>query len=95
MECLLNDHKDCPNQNTNSQTMQWNRASCFEFDGNSMQTETATWSEFPNGGKIPAEEILVSEERNKSKKEGLWESQSGVQVGELTIWVRSFEIERL
>ena len=30
--------------------------------------------------------------RKKSKRAGLWESQSGIQVGKLTIWVRSFEI---
>ena len=31
--------------------------------------------------------------RNKSKRAGLWESQSGIRVGKLTIWVRSFEIK--
>ena len=60
-----------------------------------METETATWSEFPNGGKAIVEQILASEDRNKSKRAGLWESQSGIQVGKLTIWVRSFEIEKL
>ena len=45
-----------------------------------------------NGRKAIAEQILVSDERNKSKRSGLWESQSGIQVGKLTIWVRSFEI---
>ena len=33
--------------------------------------------------------------RKKSKRTGLWESQSGILVGNLTIWVRSFEIEKL
>ena len=33
--------------------------------------------------------------RKKSKREGLWESHSGIWVGKLTIWVRSFEIEKL
>ena len=33
--------------------------------------------------------------RNKSKKAGLWESQSGIRVRNLTIWVRSFKIEKL
>ena len=75
--------------------MQWNRAFCCEFDGKSMETETTTWSEFPNGGKAIVEQILASEERNKSKRAGLWESQSGIQVGKLTIWVRSFIIEKL
>ena len=60
-----------------------------------METETATWSEFPNGGKAIVEQILASEDRNKSKRAGLWESQSGIQVGKLTIWVRPFEIEKL
>ena len=73
--------------------MQWNRASCFEFTGKSMETETRT-SEFLNGGKAIVEEILMSEEINKTKRAGLWESQSGIQVGKLTIWVRSSEIEK-
>ena len=33
--------------------------------------------------------------RNKSKRAGLWESQSGIQIGKLTICLRSFEIEKL
>ena len=39
-----------------------------------METET-TWSEFPNGMKATVEEILALEERNKSKRAGLWESE--------------------
>ena len=42
---------------------------------------TETWSEFLNEGKAIVEQILVSEDRNKSKRAGLWESQSGVRVG--------------
>ena len=34
----------------------------------------------------------VSEERNKFKRAGLWESQFRIRVGKLAIWVRSFEI---
>ena len=75
--------------------MEWNGASHSEYDGKSMETETTKWSEFPNGGKAIVEQILVSEERNKSKRAGLWESQSGIRVRKLTIWVRSFEIEKL
>ena len=45
-------------------------ASHFEFDGKSMETET-TVPECPNGGKAIAEQILVSEEINKSKRAGL------------------------
>ena len=59
-----------------------------------METET-TWSEFPNGGKATVEQILESEERKKSKRAGLWEPLSGIWVGKLIAWVRSFEIEKL
>ena len=55
--------------------MQWNKPSCFELTGKSMEAETTTWSEFPNGEKAIVEQILKSEEINKSKREGLWESQ--------------------
>ena len=61
--------------------MWWNGASCCDFVGKSMETETTTWPEFPNGGKAIVEQILASEERNKSKRAGLWESQSGIRVG--------------
>ena len=62
----------------------------FEFDGKSIETETTTWSEFPNGGKVIVEQILASEEINP--KEQNYENQSGIRVGKLTTWVRSFEI---
>ena len=55
--------------------MQWKRASHCEYDRKSTETETTTWSEFPNGEKAIIEQILKSEEINKSKREGLWESQ--------------------
>ena len=54
-----------------------------------METETATWSEFPNGGKVTVEQLLVSGERNKLKRARLWELLSQIQVGKLTVWVRS------
>ena len=60
----------------------------FEFIGKSMETETKTWSEFPKGGKAIVEQILGPEERKKSKRAGLWESQ----VGKLTVWVMLFKI---
>ena len=50
-----------------------------------METEKTTWSKFPNGGKAIVEQILASEKR----------SQPGIQVENLTNWVRSFEIEKL
>ena len=74
--------------------MRWNGPSCCEFDGKSMETETRTWSEFPNGGKAIVKQILALKVKKKSKRAGLWESQSGIWVGKLTIWVRSFEIEK-
>ena len=64
----------------------------FEFDRKSMETETITWSEFPVGGKAIVEQILASEEGKKSKRAV---PQSGIWVGKLTIWVRSFKIEKL
>ena len=75
--------------------MGWNGTSCFEFIGKSMETETTTWSEFPNGGKAIVEQIPAPEEINKFKRVGLWESQSWIKGGKLTIWVRSFEILKL
>ena len=52
--------------------MQWNGESCFEYDEKSMETETKTGLEFPNGGKAIVEQILASEERKKSKRARLW-----------------------
>ena len=75
--------------------MWWNRASRCEFDEKSIEIETTTWTEFPHGGKAIAEQILSTEERNKWKKAGLWESQSGIHVRKLITWVRSIEIEKL
>ena len=56
--------------------MWWNKASRCEFDGKSMETETKTWSKIPNGGTAIVEQIWASEERNKSKRAGLWESHN-------------------
>ena len=75
--------------------MRWNGELCCELVGTSMETETRTSSGFPNGGNTIVEQTLASEEINKSKRAILWESQSGIQVGKLTISVRSFEIEEL
>ena len=51
--------------------MRWKGASRFEFDGELVETETAR-SEFPSGGKAIVE--LLSEEKKKSKRAGLWKS---------------------
>ena len=69
--------------------MRWNGASSCELVEKSMETETTTWSEFPNGGKTIAEQILVSEERNKSKRVGLWESPT-----EFRWWISSTRIDK-
>ena len=66
-----------------------------EFHRTSMETETTIWSEFHNGGKAIVEQILLSEERKKSKRAGLWESQWWILVGKLTIWERSLETEKI
>ena len=34
-----------------------------------METGKKTWSEFPNRGKAIVEQMLASEERNKSKEQ--------------------------
>ena len=70
--------------------MQWNGASRFEFAGKSMEAATTAWSEFPNGEKAIIEQILASEEKSKFKR-----SKSGIRVGKFTIWVRSFQVEKL
>ena len=46
-------------------------------------------------GKASVEQILRSEEINKSRRAGLWEIQSGIEIGKLNFWVRSFEIGKL
>ena len=66
MEHFSNDHKDHLNQHNNG-----HGASCFEFDGKSMEPETTACSEFPNGEKAIVEQILASKEINKSKIAGL------------------------
>ena len=57
-----------------------------------METETTTWSEFPNEGKaIVVEQILVSEKINKSKRAGItvWKVNHQSKV----IWDRKFITE--
>ena len=44
-----------------------------EFDEKTMETETRTWSEFPNVGKAIVEQILATEETKKPRRAGLWE----------------------
>ena len=79
MEHLSNDHKDRSNQQENSYNLY------DEFDRKSMETETATWSEFPNGRKAIAEQTLASKETNKFKREEKRESKSGIRQRKLII----------
>ena len=43
---------------------QMEETACREYDGKSMETETTTWSELPNGGKAIVEQILGLEKTN-------------------------------
>ena len=61
--------------------MQWKKPFIFKFERNSMKTEETISSKLCNGGKIIAEQILASNDRNKSEKSGLQESQSAIQLG--------------
>ena len=61
----------------------------FEFERKSVGSETSTWSEFANGKKVK-----WYCQRNKSKRTELWESQLGIWVWKLTIWVSLFETEK-
>ena len=72
--------------------MQWNGASCCEFDFRSMESETTTWSEFRNGRKAIVEQIIASKERDKSKRAGLWELQYGNHLSKV-VWDRKIKIE--
>ena len=80
MEHLSNDHENHPNQHKDSHKLRNKMGHPIvnliekQFVMKSMETETPTWSELPNGGKAIVEQILVSEERNKSKRAGPWES---------------------
>ena len=48
--------------------MQWNGASCFEFIGKSVETETTSSSEFPK--KFQKKEINSKEEDCESHSQG-------------------------
>ena len=59
--------------------MRWNGAYYFAFDGKWVETKETTISEFLNEGKPNVEQVLASEERNKSKRAGLWECENHSQ----------------
>ena len=64
--------------------MQWNRAPHCEFNRKSMETQKKTLLEFPNGAEAIVEQMLVSEEINKSKRAELWESQSKISKSKIS-----------
>ena len=55
--------------------MQSNGTPSLEIDGKSVETDKTTWSEFSNGQKAIIEQIPTSEQRNKSKRPLLRDSQ--------------------
>ena len=62
---------------SNENSLKWEKlcdTSHCEFVGKLMETGTTTWSEFPKGGRATVEQIVASEEINKSKRTGEWES---------------------
>ena len=86
MEHLSNDHKDHLNQHENSLRL------CEEMGASIMNLMETQWKlrqqldqNFQMKGKPFWNIYLASGERTKSKRAGLWESQSRVRVGKLTI----------
>ena len=69
---MKHDCEDHRNQHKNSHKLH-DEKECpfFEFEEKPVETETARWSEFPYGGKAIVEQLLSSEELNKSKRAGL------------------------
>lgn len=58
-----------------------------------MRHKVIKWSEFSNQNEVAAEQIVVSVDRNKSKRVRMWASQSGIiQLGKLKIRISSFGI---
>ena len=70
MEHLSNDGKDYPNYHKNSHKL------CIEIGHPLLSLIESQLPGFPNGGKAILEQILVSQERKKSKRAGLLEPQS-------------------
>ena len=47
----------------------------FDFEGKSKETKTTTWLEFLKRVKATIKQILGWQERTKSNRAGLWQSQ--------------------
>ena len=73
MEHLSNDHEDHPNQHENSHKL------CDETGHPVVNLMESQWKlrkqhdQNFKGRKVIVEQILASEERKKSKQEGLWD----------------------
>ena len=79
---LSNNNEDCSNQHKNSHKL------CNETRHpvvNVNENWDSNMIRISQWGEGIVEQILASEEINKSKRAGLWESQSGIRVGKLTI----------
>lgn len=54
----------------------WEKEACpFEFEGKSTETEATIWSELSNEARSAFQQILGSEDRNRSKKKKDCENQ--------------------
>ena len=69
MEHLLNDLKDWPNKLNYSHKLCDEMAPCCEFDEKAMETETTTWSEFPDGGKGIVEQYCCQKKGRNPRKQ--------------------------
>ena len=80
-----------------SKGMQWKGASSFQFGEKSMEIETTIWSDIPNGRKVIVEQMLASEEINKSKRTILRVTVRDLNrnVNHLSNVIWSFEKEKL
>ena len=59
------------------------------------ERDTTAWSELPRGGRGEIEKSSGSEVRQRSRREGEPEEESGKRVGKETIWERDWETEKL
>ena len=92
MEHLSHDRKDHLNQHKNSNKQ------CDETEHpvvNLMESQWKLRQQLDQNFLIEGKPLYNKYRRKKSKSAGLWQSQSRIQVGKLTMWVRSFEIEKL
>ena len=60
------------------------RGNSFWVWKKSMETDTTTWSGFPNGAKTIAGQII----KRNLKKQDQWTLQSRILIGKLPIWIR-------